>query len=106
MPADFWPIGIRGKAIRLLNDAGFDVKEPLAAELAEMLTASAKRLHKQAGGVSDWAAVTAAATMLPDNPTALPHLSENANVDGETAFQALTKLAYQALLKRAEIEAR
>lgn len=102
----FWPLGIRGKGIRLLNDAGFDVREPLAAELSEMLIASAKRLRSNAGQkIDDWAAVLVAATTLPDNPTAAPHLAATAKVDVEIAFQTMTKVAMQALIKRSELGA-
>ena len=101
----FWPLGIRGKTVRLLNDAGFDVTTPLASELTTMLVMSAKRLRSQAGGkVDEWACVLAAATILPDNDTALPHLTKTTGVSYETAFQAMTKISYQALIKQAELK--
>ena len=102
----FWPLGIRGKGIRLLNDAGFDVREPLAAGLSEMLIASAKRLRSNAGQkIDDWAVVLAAATTLPDHPTAAAHLAAIARVDVDVAVQAMTTVARQALIKRSELGA-
>ena len=94
----FWPLGIRGKAIRLMNDAGFDVREPLAAELVEMLITQAKQTRLSLGTekVDERVLVGAAAKMLLHNPTATSHLQRSFGLAKDGVDEALGRLMAEA----------
>lgn len=73
-----WPPGLRGKAIRLANDAGLNVKDPIANSAVEMVVQAAKFTKRHMGPAprGDWQIVSQSARLLIENPTARPLLIE------------------------------
>ena len=93
-----WSFGIRLAAIRLLSDAGYDARNPVAGGLVQLLVWSSKAMRRyQSLSLCDRAVVLRSAIEMLEWRDPATFLAETCSVSVEEASAVVSRVANEAV---------